>query len=367
MKNTYIKLIAAACLFLIGCQPASKLLVQPAGSDFKPSGSGFFYSLPRTVLEVKLGLVHSVYIPGPYCQFSMQFLGIEGVQLERKDEWSIESASVNSFLESDPDHIFYAGFTAGRPMIPELLTLTSNGLIFLPNSTFINSIKLPFVNSGIKDSIWFTNLSMDYFYSQKTDTLYKTVLRDSTLVHIPVLKKEEVQKTDEEKAKEASNAIIKLRKRRFKLLSGEYNFITEGAALEIIVRELDRMEKEYLSLFLGKHFSESQFYKHYIIPTLKTETETICRFSNEQGIIPAETKSGMPVNITIIREGTASGPDISTTAAENSLYFRIPENSTLQLSLDNKAISEKRLAIYQFGKIQVMPVIPRSMRHRWMR
>ncbi len=367
MKKLYFITILMAAFLLIGCQPTSKLIVQPATGEIKPSASGFFYSLPRTVIEVKLDLRHDIYIPGPYCQFAAQFLGIEGVQLERKEDWTIASESINSYLESDPDHIFYAGFTSGRPLIPELLTLTKNGLVFSPAATFASALKIPFDNSGKKDSVWYTDLSMEYFYLQKTDTFYKTVLKDSSFVKIPVYKKEEVQKTDEQKAKEAANSIIKLRKRRFKLLSGEYNFITEGAALEITVRELSKMEQEYISLFLGKHYTESHSYKTCITLSLKSEIQTLFRFSGEQGILPQDSKAGLPVTLNIVRENSNSSTEINVTSAENSLYFRIPENATFQLNLNNRSLTEKRIAVYQFGKIQVMPVIPGSMRHRWMR
>jgi hypothetical protein len=365
MKNMFILLILTVACLLSGCQPASRLTVQPASGDFKPSTSGFFYSLPRTVVEVRLELKREIYIPGPYCEFAAQFLGIEGIQLERKEEWTITSGSINSFMERDPERVFYAGFSAGRPMVPELLTLTKNGLIFSPASTFPSGTGLSFDNSNQKDTVWYTDLSMDYFYSQKTDTLYKTILRDSIFVKIPVFKKEELQKSDELKAKEAANTIIKLRKRRFKLLSGEYNFITEGAALEVTVRELNKMEQEYLSLFLGKHYSDLHRYSNYIIPALKSEPQILCRFSREQGIIPSDSKAGSAITTSLVRENISTGPDINITPADNSLYFRIPENATVHLTLNNKSLAEKRIAVYQFGKIQIMPVIPRGPNHRW--
>ena len=366
MKNKFILGIFGVVWILEGCQTPSRLTVQPVSGEFKPTTNGFFYSLTRTLVEVNLELKRNIYIPGPYCEFAAQFLGIEGVQLQRKEEWTINTESINSFMERDPDRIFYAGFSSGNLMVPELLTLTKNGLIFSPAATFpagsgrINDI------SNMKDTVWFTDLSMDYFYTQKTDTLYKTVLRDSMFLRIPVYKKEELQKSDELKAKEAANTIIKLRKRRFKLLSGQYNFITEGAALEVTVRELNKMEREYLSLFLGKHYTDEHKYRKYFIPSLKSEPQVLFRFSKEQGILPAEGNEGSPVIISVTRENDNVLNEINVTPAENSLYFRIPENAIIELTLNNISLEEKRIAVYQFGRIQVMPVIPsRGMRHRW--
>jgi hypothetical protein len=365
MKNKFILVLFTCVWFLIACQPATKLTVQSISSDFKPSTSGFFYSLPRTVVEVTLELKHDIYIPGPFSQYAAQFLGIEGISLERKEEWTISSETFSSYMESDPEHVFYAGFSAGNPRIPELLTLTKNGLIFSPGSSFASNLRMLGETSSLNDTVWFTDLSMEYFYYQKTDTLYKTVLRDSSFVKIPVYKIEELQKSDEQKAKEAASTIIKLRKRRFKLLSGAYNFITEGAALEVTVRELTKMEQEYLSLFTGKHFTEFRSYNNYVIPALKSEAVVLFRFSKDQGILPVEGKTGSSITVTFARENLTTSADINTTPADNSLYFRIPANATLQLSMNNKSLGEKRIAIYQFGKIQIMPVIPRGPNHRW--
>jgi Domain of unknown function (DUF4831) len=362
---TLIPVVVIGAWLFSGCHPTSRLTVQPVTGELKPSASGFFYSLPRTVVEVKLEVKHEIFIPGPYSAYASQFLGVEGVQMDRREEWNIISESINCFTERDPEHLFYAGFSSGTPTVPEFLSLTKNGLIFSPAAIFSAFTEPPFSNLNVKDTIWYSDLSMDYFYSQKTDTLYKTVLRDSVFVKIPVYKKEEMHKSNEMKAKELANTIIKLRKRRFKLLSGEYNFITEGAALEITVRELGKMEQEYLSLFIGKHYSESHIYKSYIIPALKSEPQVIFRFSKEHGIYPVESKSGLPVTANFTREYINLQPDINITPVENSLYFRIPENARIQLSLNNKNIAEKRITVYQFGRIQVMPVAPiNEMRRR---
>jgi hypothetical protein len=366
MRNKFILVISIGAFLMVGCQPASKLIVQSASGDIKTSSSGFFYSLPRTVLEVKLEVKHEIYIPGPYCQFAAKFLGIEGVRPERKEDWTIASECINSYSESDPEHILYAGFSAGKPIVPELLTLTKNGLVFSPAATFPSVINQTLENSSLKDNIWFTDLSMDNFYAQKTDTLYKTVLRDSTFVKIPVLKKEEIQKTEELKAKEAATTLLKLRKRRLKLLSGEYNFITEGAALEVTVRELGKMEQEYLSLFIGKQFTEVHFYKNFVVPAINSESQIMWRFTKERGIMPSESKAGLPIILNLHRVKDNNQPELSITPVENSLYFRIPENTTVDLLMDNKKLVESRIPIYQFGKIQIMPVnLHTSSRHRF--
>jgi hypothetical protein len=54
-------------------------------------------------------------------------------------------------------------------------------------------------------------------------------------------------KSLEEKAEEAAAFIYKLRKRRFKLLVGQEQPVPDGNALDISIRELDELEKEYLS------------------------------------------------------------------------------------------------------------------------
>ena len=83
----------------------------------------------------------------------------------------------------------------------------------------------------------------------------------------------------EDKAREAAAFIYKIRKRRFKLISGQYDTHPESTALETAVRELNELEDNYLALFIGRYTTDTLTHRYQYIPTSGSTPERaiICR------------------------------------------------------------------------------------------
>ena len=59
------------------------------------------------------------------------------------------------------------------------------------------------------------------------------------------------RKSEMDNVREAVSEIFRIRAERVQLLDAE-NEVPDGKSLEIILREFDNMEENYLSLFMGK-------------------------------------------------------------------------------------------------------------------
>ena len=359
MNRKPILILAFYMLVLSACGQVSKLSIQPVNQGFKPTGPGYFYSLPRTVVKAEVTIQRSITIPGPYAEFSAQFLGIEPVPMEKEVLWSIAGASISAFNESDPDKLFFLATTADLSKIGGFISLGREGLILTPDA-FPGDVSsaAPSIRHFPDDSLWFTNLSAKSFYAETTDTLYKTVFQDSMFVKIPVLKKQVQQKTFEEKANEAASLILKIRKKKIELVTGKIASMNQGPALEVALKELDKLEQEYLALFIGRQFSDRQTISAWFIPGLQGQEMTLFRFSAKQGVLAGDSPKGTPVMITLAPEHGPAMNDNAAGDAVNVVYFRIPEKALVQVSWNDRTITSARIPVYQLGQTITLSINP---------
>ena len=86
---------------------------------------------------------------------------------------------------------------------------------------------------------------------EKVDTIIRKVNIDTMTLERQYLKRTMVEKSPEQKAKEAADFISKIKDNRFNLVTGfqEVNYNKE--TLEYMDTQLRMMEKEYMKLFTG--------------------------------------------------------------------------------------------------------------------
>lgn len=346
------------------CSTVNEFQVTRVGEEPEKYLERSIYVLPRTSFLLTLEFEKEVLIPGPYYLYTERFLGIDGA-IEKQDfNYRISSVVAEAVTEPDPDHFYSINTLKGDVKSADLLNLTEMGYVLRPDQVYSVKSDLP----GGMDNIgypYFTDLSVKRHLQEVTDTLYKTVITDSSYVRIPVLRKQREAKTLEQKAEEAANFIIKTRKRRFKLLAGQYEIFPEGDALAISVEELNRTEKEYLELFLGKRI-KTQYRQSFIItpePGSNPQVLPVARFSESMGVEDVKSSSGQLIEMNIhplgivdkLRNLNAKYPDSEKI---NNLYYRIPDLAELFILVDGEEILRQRVSIYQAGVLVNMPVQP---------
>ena len=351
MKYKHALSLGLSLLFLPACSQVLKLSTREVTPDFKPQAPGFYYSLPRTTMQVKLTVQRQITIPGPYAEYAAQLLGIEPVPMEKEVKWNIVDASISPLIETDPEKLYYISFSSSS-LVPDVLApYTREGLILSPDAMLQDgSFNQPRTDHSTLDSLWFTDLSPKSYFSEITDTLYKTVLRDSMFVRIPVIKKQVVQKTIETKAGEAAKLIMKIRKQRINLLSGKITSITQGEAIEVVLKEMARLEEQYLSLFIGIHRTDRHVYSWVFIPVAEGETKTVCNFDPSTGIAQPEGAGSAPVTITVTPENPDTTGIMNQPVTENVLYYRIPAKVVARLEWNGNLLVRQRVNVYQLGR-----------------
>jgi len=347
---------SSAIIFLISsCASVNQFVVTPVGDEPAEYLGRFVYSLPQTVLEVSIDFEKTTFLPGPYRRFSERFLGMSEFIETETSKWEIKDVRVSSFTEPDPLHYYSVNILKGSFQADNYFKMISEGLAIDPMGMLFSSSSLPLNMSDNTPQI--VDFSMKKNQVEISDTLFKTVIRDSSFVKIPILRKQKDAKTLEQKAEEAAHLIIKIRKRRMKLMTGEYEVFPDGKALEISVEELNKLEKEYLALFIGKIHSETYSRSFFVVPAGGSEKTTLARFSGEKGILPVGSSEGKPVELVFkpihVFPFDIGGAD---EIKENTLYYRIPATCALQISDPENLLYDGRLSLFQAGNILPLPI-----------
>jgi len=357
------RIIAILMMALIVSCSKKPINVTSADQATTLETKGLIYALPRTVLKIEIEASKNVIIPGPYCKFALKYLGITDVPTKRSEEWRITNIDIVSMLESDPTSLY--AVSLGDNTKVGFLKLCSSGLIIPISGLSANSTPLKNLQQDNQESkTLFTDLSTVPFIGNEKTTFYNKVQRDSVFVRVPVQKDMIVEKNIEEKARDAADFIFSLRKRRSDFLSVDADHNLNGEGLKIAFDEIDRLEQEYLSLFIGKSYSEnSSSYFEYIPNQPEGETSIIFRFSGTKGILSSSDLSGNPY---LLKSEPESIPEsynslLKSISIEKEkpildvIYYRIPISANIKISDGKNDIFARRMTVSQYGPIVRMP------------
>ena len=372
------KIIYIALIVLITSACASKKVVNSnfnvinIKNDTSFSQNALIYALPKTVLKINVELTKIQSFSGPYYQYAKKYLRIDnGVIFADNVSYDISNIDIDSYSEPDTNCLFLV--KSQNNDVANFLNLSQSGLILSINKNVdIDKEKQTtnFYNDNDESDFFFINQSVKKNLQEINQKAYKIVKTDTSSVKMPVTKRYTVVKSTELKAEEAANYIIKIRKRKFKLISGMYEKFPDGEAVNRMIDELDKLEKDYLSLFIGKTIETKKEYIFNYIPdeSLMTNQNILFYFSSDKGILINKNYinrnvvnkqiGGYPIiidveNLNLINKFKREfyEPDFQTTG----FFYRIPDYGNVRIINGNNVIASKKILIAQFGKLCSLP------------
>lgn len=358
-----IRFITLAALLSLVLSCSKKVTtITPAQQATTLSARSMVYALPATNLKIYVTAEHSVYVPGPYAAYAAKYLGIQNVSQQGINQWEITSFRIAEDYVADINALFVAEAPKGASL--HYLSLSQNGLIIpIGQACFPEAISTTITALEPIPNADFTDLSHTPFIGKQRTTHYTRSFQDSSFVRVPVHKDVVVEKSMEEKAKEAAEFLFLLRKRRMELISGDADFIAEGSAVKEVFEEISRLEQEYLSLFIGKNYRAEQVKGIDYFPQQKDSTATILfRFSRTKGVLPASDLSGSPILIGI--SSIAKWENIGVLAnvmdekgnqKREAFYYRIPQPTKVRISDANGELYTQTVNLYQFSPLLRIP------------
>jgi hypothetical protein len=188
--------------------------------------------------------------------------------------------------------------------------------------------------------------------------IMERIKTDSGFVSIPFQQSIIEKKDAQSKAEEAAKFLFALRQRRFELVTGDVENAFNGNSLKDALKEINRLEKEYLSLFIGKHFVENRIFKFYVCPerNLNTKSYPVFHFAESDGALTEATRTSTLFSLNIIPSGEINYVEgVKAKVKNEGIYYRVPETVTVQLFHGLKEVCSGRMYIYQMGKAFVLP------------
>ena len=307
---------------------------------------GVIYSLPRTGIRILAEVSQEKFFHGPYYEYASKFLGIKNVSSSDGESWKITDLKLETFGTPDPLEVHKA-----NGAVASMLSLSDEGVLLGINSPvkgdptknyttdFTPTVEIP-------REIW-SEMSMHSFLEKKDSVKHSG----------------DKVKSFDEKAAEAAQDIMKLRKRKAMLLAAKYDKLPpDGEAYKVVVEELNKILANYESLFLGKTFSVVHKYVFEVVPDAKANKALVAfRFSAVAGILPESNVSGKPILLELDPNSDlsrASEQKATPTAGEtstNGLFYRTPGTVVARLLNGSDVLAQARLSMAQFGVVSPFP------------
>jgi hypothetical protein len=323
---------------------------------------GMFYALPNTVIQVKLDVVKTEYMAGPYAQYASKYLDLENVITEDYDNYEIVGAKLSASAAPDPNNIYFAAIDekAIKENISVLMSLSEEGLAMGVEAKAIK--KSTEVQTKSENTDFFKYFAAPNLV-EVTDTNITMVVVDTAVIEKIYLDKRWVEKSDEQKAVEAANKIEKIRKDKINLLTGYQEVAYEAGTMQFMFKELTKMENEYLSLFTGISIKKTLSYTFSVIPE-KNGVEMLVPvfvFSTTSGVKELGSSGGEKINLHI--ENLSGLSDIeaainghqSGNGNAHGFYYRIPASAIVTLDINRDVKTQVVIPISQFGQTSYLP------------
>jgi len=364
MKLKYI----TTALLIIGLTSCSSYEVIPIKKDTEaPQASGFYYSLPRTVLTIDITVTRVDKIAGPYARFASKYLGIKDPVLQNQTTYELTDISINTYAEPDPENYYFVNLKNYHPSKARnmMIALSKSGLIQDLNDNSDKKLEQDRKENSHRKKIDYSE-TFKYFADnnlvERVDTIIELVSMDTVTVEKRTLKRRMVEKSMEQKAKEAADFIMKIKEQRMDILTGAQEVPYSEATVKYMSDELDKLEKEYMMMFVGITENEVLHFRYYYLPSpdIYSASIPLFKFSHTGGIISENQPEGDMVYIHVDRAGNTK--NLENFVAKNAdnkenkgFYYRIPEYAKFTIKQGETLKAEAAFLISQFGVVSSLP------------
>lgn len=322
MKN----LIVAACLLL--CMPLVAQTKVVKKNAVKANDFGITYSLPKTTLVVDAEVTKTTCKAGPYYQYAEKYLGVKDAVTEDKVYYELGKLTLVNKGVPDADNTYIVEFKSGT--VAPYAYLTEDGLLCSINAEYTpEESELETIQKNAKET---------------TKTNDASVLSEELLMAGSTARQAEV----------AAKQIYRIRESRLNILTGESdNLPPDGAAMKLVIQQLEEQEKALTSLFVGILTKETSHYEVSITPYDDLDKEVLFRFSSRMGIVDADDLGGDPVYMNL--KATDRAPALDAKEAEKKekslkgIIYNIPGKANIEITMNRKTLYKGEAQITQFG------------------
>ena len=182
------------------------------------------------------------------------------------------------------------------------------------------------------------------YYATPANIVTESVVTAGDKVMVDRLAADEL--TQEEAAKRAAERIFELRAARQDILLGEYGDGVYGAGLEAALREIERLESEYLKLFYGTRTVTTTTHRYTMPVSADMPNNVIARFNSEEGLLAKDNVAGDIVMVSV----TPSEMSYPASNPKGTVAYRYANNANVVVSFAQEVLARRVLPIFEFGE-----------------
>lgn len=154
-----------------------------------------------------------------------------------------------------------------------------------------------------------------------------------------------VESAQEDAAYDAAEQIFALRRARLDLVTCELGEGVYGGGLESALREIERLEREYLELFYGKYEVTRTTHRLYLPIDADATSYVIARFNDGRGLVDKSDLDGEIVMVTIVPKACS----YPASDEKGTVAYRYANNAEVSVMLGQEVLTRRTLPIYEFG------------------
>lgn len=345
-KNAFYTCIASSLLFFTQC---TSINVVDVNKNKVSERDGMFYTLPRTVVVVEIEKRQVTVTPGKYHKYAKELLGIDYAISKRETTSSLGRVSCSTAFEPDPLCVYKVELNGSNPAVRQslMLSLSESGLLNSINSDTESNAAV--IASGAAET--FVSVAGRFLPLPTLghDNAVASAGGDA-FRYLDVRSSADYARADSlNQARALVKKIQDLRARKTELLTGEVPSESKEV-IEYMVKEIDKLEAEYITLFTGTRSTSSTTQRFFFTPEGKSIDENVLDNINVK--IQKLTNTHAEV---ISRHKSAKG-------AKNGFFYRVPGYAKVMVSIDGKPTTTEQVIVAQYGSVQALPAKSGFMR-----
>lgn len=297
---------------------------------------GIYYSLPRTVIQLDLMVDKTELIAGPFSDYAYMVGASDEVITENDIEYVLRDVVMSTYAEADPNATFFVAMNAKKGEMQPFY-LNSKGILEGVGMVSETPLSWEPATPPVKVQISNSDKAFKYQYNSSGT------------------------RSKDQQARAAADMIGRIREEKIKLLTGFQETAFTLDTYRQMYADLDEMEMEYLSLFIGKRVVTPMVQTAYVTLSKDVPSQTIGSFSKETGF-STKTYGGDNLTVQAVSLQTTGNINALSPSAveslnhENKLFYRIPETANVKVSLGSEVIVERRETLAQFGVFMLAPL-----------
>ncbi len=351
--------VLLSLLFFSVILQAQHIVVKSNNASANNQGNGFFYSLPKTVFKISVTVETVRKIKGPLSEYTEQYLGTDDFIKTNSEFSNIIDIDVKPVTIADPQQTYRVQFPLEKPKEKEpssetfvlspfgtLLAYNENFPLFAGQEPKEIAEKNRVIIVGDNNETFDKNAT--YNRLKKTDTVIRKITIDTVTINRFLFKTSWVDMSQEQKADDAAKQISRIREARYNLLTG-FQEVNYGESIKYMDAQLQKLEHQYMELFLGKEVKSVATHIFIFLPSKKHTSEALMSFNTKQNV----TKT---VTVKISGIETIQGVDDMPAQKPDNIFYRIPATAVLEINTGSENIYKNIFPVPQLGVISSVPL-----------